>query len=56
MYECRICGKAEPEVEPRGTGLCNNCWEISSRLRSLNLRAMIFFFYTLRSLVYEKEA
>lgn len=40
MNTCRACRE---EVEDEDSTLCNNCWEVDSRIDGLNLKATIYF-------------
>lgn len=43
VYKCKICGVERLEVDPDGTQLCNNCWEIDHRLGDITEQAAEYF-------------
>jgi len=38
--ECRICGE---QTFMLGTKLCDNCWEVETRLRTMSTKVLSYF-------------
>ena len=53
MAECKICGKGLIFINRE---MCDNCWEICTRIGKCNPKALTYFFERIHLLIKEKRS